>query len=45
MAWIATFAYPISPKTGLKVSYVGIESLANVGADSQSVAVATSVLW
>ena len=45
LAWIATFAYPISPKTGLKVSYVGIESLANVGADSQSVAVAMSVLW
>jgi hypothetical protein len=45
LAWIATFTYPISPKTGVKVSYVGIESLANVGADSHSVAVAMSLLW
>ena len=45
LAWIVTLAYPISPKTGFKVSYVGIESLADVGADSHCVAVAMSVLW
>lgn len=45
LAWIVSLAYSITPKTGVKVSYVGIESLTNIGADSNSVVVAMSVLW
>lgn len=45
LAWMASFGYPFSPKLGIKFSYIGIASLVDVGADSNSWATAISYLW
>lgn len=45
LAWMASVGYPCSKKVGLKVSYIGIESLVDVGADSHSVITSISVFW
>lgn len=45
LAWAASFGYPFSKMLGIRLSYIGTESLNNVGADSNSILATMSLLW
>jgi hypothetical protein len=45
LGWEASLGYPFSKQLGLKLAYIGIRTLAPVGADSDSVAAGLSLLW
>jgi hypothetical protein len=45
LAWVMSFGYPLSPKLGFKLAYVGTETMADVGFDSNSFSGTMSVLW
>ncbi len=45
LAWVISVGYPLSPKVGFKLAYVGTETMADVGIDSNSFSGTMSVLW
>jgi hypothetical protein len=45
LAWVLSFGYPINPKWGAKIAYIGNRRQAAFGADSDSVLAVLSVLW
>ena len=45
LAWGFSFGFPITRKWGIKIAYIGHRTLTSVGANSDSLVLATSVLW
>lgn len=45
LGWEASLGYPLSKTLGLKFIYTGIRTRAPVGADSDTVGTALSLLW
>ncbi len=43
--WETSVGYPLTPKLGIKLAYVGLRTLVPVGADSDSIAAGLSLLW
>lgn len=45
LVWGFSFGFPITPKWGVKIAYIGHRTLTSVGANSDNLVLATSVLW
>ena len=45
IGWEASLGYPLSKRVGIKLAYIGIRTQVPVGADSDSLAAAMSILW
>ena len=45
LGWQASLGYPLSKRVGIKLAYIGIRTQVPVGADSDSLAAAMSILW
>ena len=45
LAWLLSFGYPLSKSMGIKLAYLGINSMTRVGADSHSGIAALAYLW
>ena len=45
LGWVASLGYPLSKRVGIKLAYIGIRTQVPVGADSDSLAAAMSILW
>jgi hypothetical protein len=44
-AWAASFGYSFTRRFGVKVGYIGTRTLEDTGVDSNSLALAASLVW
>lgn len=45
LAWALTLGFPVSPRLGLKLSYIGTRTQEDTGLDSDTVVLAASYFW